>query len=278
MSASWVDVLAAVSGSVAAVLSIIAVLVTIKVARESSLQVETIASDQKQRELRSYHAERKSEFREQCRAVLTTANAIETTLNPRVSELLSTPSGPVEVEAARTHLAQLSSEVNLLTTFTDTSIGIPDCMHAKVTDLLEEAAWVYSDSLHLAILALDTDEDDLDVDLRDPQGVVDELLNGSAVNLEPRLMPGYDPESPNGEGPGAHDSWKDAYRRREARLLESGIVDAQPLPSSLTEVAARSLGWVSIRRFADLASEILSAWGAVDAAEPQRNTSSESKK
>lgn len=196
--------------------------------------------------------------------MLASANAIETMLNPRVSELIADSSGSADVESIRTHLARLSSEVNLLTTFTDSSSGIPHAMLPVVTDLLEEAAWIYSDALHLAILERNLDEISAATDLRDPKAVIDALLNGSAVNLEPRLMPGYDPESPDGEGPDAHASWRKAYARREALLLGSGIAKAQPLPSSLAEVAARSLSWVSIRRFSDHASALLSAWGAID--------------
>jgi hypothetical protein len=266
VSASWADAVSAVAGAIAAGLSAGAVIVAIRVARQSSAQARAIASEQAQRELKSYYADRKSEFREQCRAVLASANAIEAMLNPRVSELIADSSGSSDVESIRTHLARLSSEVNLLTTFTDSSSGIPHAILPVVTDLLEEAAWIYSDALHLAILERNLDEISAATDLRSPKAVIDALLNGSAVNLEPRLMPGYDPGSPDGEGPDADASWREAYARREILLLGSGIADAQPLPSSLAEVAARSLGWVSIRRFSDHASAILSAWGAIDVA------------
>jgi hypothetical protein len=266
MSPSWTDGVSAVASAAAALLSAAAVLVAVRVARQSGRQTETIASEQAQREIRSYHADRKSEFRAQCRSVLAAANAIETMLNPRVAELISASTSSADVDATRTALAQLSSEVNLLTTFTDASSGIPSAMGPVVTELLEEAAWLYSDALHLAILESNPDGSDEVSDLRDPQAVVDALLNGSAVNLEPRLMPGYDPDSPNGEGPEADAAWHAAYDKREALLLSSGIVTAAPLPDSLAEVAARSLGWISIRRFADRASVILSAWGAADIA------------
>lgn len=211
-------------------------------------------------------AGRKAEFREQCRSVLTAANAIETMLNPRVSELISAPVDGFDVASVRACLAQLSSEVNLLTTFTDSKTGVPAGAMRVVVELLEEAAWVYSDSLHLAILVMQRDDDD-NVDISSAQDTVDALLNGSAVNLEPRLMPGYDAESPNGEGADSHASWQAAYDRREAVLLSSGIVTAQPLPRSLAEIAARSLGWISIRRFSDRANDVLSSWSADDAVE-----------
>ncbi|MEJ8284895.1 hypothetical protein [Curtobacterium citreum] len=268
MSPSWADGVSAVASAAAALLSAVAVLVAVRVARQSGRQTEAIASEQAQREIRSYHADRKSEFREQCRSVLAAANAIETMLNPRVSELISASDSAADVEFTRTALAQLSSEVNLLTTFTDASSGIPSAMAPVVAELLEEAAWLYSDALHLAILERDPDGEDEVSDLRDPQAVVTALLDGSAVNLEPRLMPGYDPASPNGEGPDADAAWRAAYGRREALLLSSGIVTAAPLPSTLSEVAARSLGWISIRRFADRASVILSAWGAAEIVQP----------
>lgn len=266
-SVTWVDIMSAIAGSVAAVLSVVAVLVTIRVASQSSQQTQAIATGQERRDLQAYHAERKSEFREQCRSVLATANAIETMVNPRVSELLSAHEQEIpDVESLRQYLAQLSSEVNLLTAFGDSSSGMPENLKPLVVMLLEEAAWIYSDALHLAILVRSSAEYYEDLDLRSPQAVVDELLNGSAVNLEPRLMPGYDPKSITGDSPDGHASWVDAYNRREMLLLKSGIVTAQPLPDSLSEIAARSLGWVSIRRFADLASEILASWtsGGVD--------------
>lgn len=263
MSAEWVS---AVAGSIAALLSAVAVIVAVWVSRQTAEQTGAIASERARREVRAYYGDRKAEFREQCRAVLAASNAIETLLNPRLSELLSASPKPVDVETVRTHLAQLSAEVNLLTTFTDASSGVPKSATQTVRDLLEEAAWVYSDSLHLAILATSVGYEQ-EVDLRSPPAVVDALLDGSAVNLEPRLMPGYDSASPNGEGVDAHCEWQKAYERREALLLASGIVTAAPLPSSLAEVAARSLGWVSMRRFADLSNQILSCWGAGDTVE-----------
>lgn len=263
MDVNWIS---AVAGAVAALFSAVAVIVAIWVARQTNKQTEALAAEQALREHRAYFAERKAEFREQCRSVLTAANAIETMLNPRVSELISAPTGEVDTASARSHLARLSSEVNLLTTFADSTSGIPAGVMPTVSELLEEAAWIYSDSLHLAILVMQPDGDD-DVDLGDSQNVVDALLDGSAVNLEPRLMPGYDAMAPNGEGVDSDVAWRAAYRRREALLLDSGIVNAQPSPSSLAEVAARSLGWISIRRFADRASDVLSSWGDGDVVE-----------
>ncbi len=263
MDANWIS---AVAGAVAAVLSAVAVIVAIWVARQTNKQTEALAAEQALREHRAYFAERKAEFREQCRSVLTAANAIETMLNPRVSELISEQAGEVDTATVRSYLAQLSSEVNLLTTFADSTSGIPAVVMPTVSELLEEAAWIYSDSLHLAILVMRPDGDE-SVDLGDSQGVVDALLDGSAVNLEPRLMPGYDAKAPNGEGVDSDDVWRAAYKRREALLIDSGVITAQPLPSSLAEVAARALGWISIRRFADRASDVMSSWGEGDVVE-----------
>lgn len=261
VSADWVS---AVAGSFATLLSAVAVVVAVRVSRETNKQTKAIASEQALREVRAYHGDRKAEFREQCRVILAASNAIEELLSPRVSELLSASPSSEDLATVRSHLAQLSAQVNLLTTFTNSSSGIPTSAARTVRELLEEAAWVNSDSLHLAILVTDNSDEEEDVDLQSPQAVVDALLNGSAVNLDPRLMPGYNPASPNGAGTDAHSEWEKAYARREVLLLESGIVTAQPRPSSLAEVAARSLGWVSIRRFADRADELLSCWGADD--------------
>lgn len=263
MDANWIS---AAAGAIATLLSAVAVIVAIWVARQTNKQTAALADEQALREHRAYFAERKAEFREQCRAVLRAANAIETMLNPRVSALISAPAGEVDTASTRSYLARLSSDVNLLTTFAGSTSGIPAGVMPTVSELLEEAAWIYSDSLHLAILVTQSDGAD-GVYLGVSQDVVDALLNGSAVNLEPRLMPGYDTEAPNGEGADSHGAWRAAYRRRQALLLDSGIVTAQPLPSSLAEVAARALGWVSIRRFADLANDVLSSWGEGDLVE-----------
>lgn len=260
MSADWVS---AIAGILAALFSAVAVAVAVWVSRQSVKQAEAIASEQSRREVQAYYAERKAEFREQCRAILSTANTLQTLLSPRVSELLADSSTPVDSETmrtVRTYLAQLSAETCLLTTFRDDANGIPEAEAQTVREFLEEAAWLYADSLHLAILVMDPSDEE-DVDLRNSQMVIDTLLNGSSVNLEPRLMPSYNPESLQYD----FSDWDNAWTRRDKLLKEAGIVTGQPLPDSLAEVAARSLGWVSIRRFADLTDRLLSSWGAGDA-------------
>ena len=252
MSAEWVS---AIAGILAALFSAAAVVVAVLVSRQSVEQAAEIASGQARREVQAYYAERKAEFREQCRAILSTANTIETLLNPQVPKLDSESSKSMDAEAVRTCLARLSAEINLLTTFTDESSGIPTSEAQTVWEFLEEAAWIYADSLHLAILAINRQEDEMD--LKDSQNVIEILLNGSSVNLEPRLMPSYDPKTLNYD----RGDWGNACTRREKVLKDAGIVTAQPSPRSLVEVAARSLGWVSIRRFADLSDRILSSWG-----------------
>lgn len=260
LSAEWVS---AIAEGIAALLSSVAVIVAVYVARQTSKQTEKIALEEARRDMRVFYAERKTEFREQCRAILAASNTIKSLLNPRMSELLSTASGKADEKTVRTYLAQLHADVNLLTAMTDSSSGLPSSAAQTVRDFLEEAAWVYADSLHLAILAFDSSDNNKwgGRDLRSPQEVVDELLNGSAVNLESRLLPGYDPNSPNGEGADSLSVWEETYERRKVLLLASDIVTGQPLPSSLAEVAARSLGWVSMRRFADLSNQLISCWG-----------------
>ena len=260
VSADWVS---AIAGSLAALFSAYAVGVAVWVSRQSAKQADAIASEQARREVQAYYAERKAEFREQCRAILSTANTIETLLSPRVSEILADSSTPVDAETmrtVRTYLAQLSAETCLLTTFTDDASGIPETEAQTVREFLEEAAWLYADSLHLAILVMNPSDEE-NVDLRKSQKVLDTLLNGSSVNLEPRLMPSYNPKTLEYD----RSDWGNACTRREKILKDAGIVTAQPLPDSLAEVAARSLGWVSIRRFADLTDRLLSSWGAGDA-------------
>lgn len=255
VSADWVS---AIAGILAALFSAAAVVAAVWVSQQSVKQAAAIASEQARREVQAYYAERKAEFREQCRAILSTANTIETLLNPQVPKLASGSSNSIDAETVRTCLARLSAEISLLTTFTDKSSGIPASEAQTVWEFLEEAAWIYADSLHLAILAINPQEDE--VDLNDPRGVIEFLLNGSSVNLEPRLMPSYNPETLKYDP----SEWGNAHTRREKVLKDAGIVTAPPSPHSLVEVAARSLGWVSIRRFADLSNRLLSSWGAED--------------
>lgn len=256
VSADWVS---AIAGVVSALLSAAAVLVALWVSRQSVKQAAAIASGQARREVQAYYAERKAEFREQCRAILSTANTIETLLNPQVPKFASDSSKSIDAEAVRTCLARLSAEINLLTTFTDESSGIPTSEAQMVWEFLEEAAWIYADSLHLAILAINPQKGE--IDLTDSQYVIETLLNGSSVNLEPRLMSSYDPKTLKYD----RSEWYNASTRREKVLKDAGIVTEEPSPRSLAEVAARSLGWVSIRRFADLTDRLLSSWGAEDA-------------
>lgn len=259
-SADWVSAIAEV---VSALFSASAVVVAVWVSRQSVKQAEAIASGQTRREVQAYYAERKAEFREQCRDILSTASIIETLLSPRVSELLADSSTPVDTETmrtVRTFLAKLAAETCLLTTFTDDANGIPKAEAQTVWEFLEEAAWLYADSLHLAVLVMNPSDEE-NIDLRNSQEVIDALLNGSSVNLEPRLMPSYNPESRQYD----FNDWDKALMRRDKMLKESGIVTWQPLPDSLAEVAARLLGGVSIRRFADLTDRLLSSWGAEDA-------------
>ncbi|WP_350269037.1 hypothetical protein AAFP32_10120 [Brevibacterium sp. CBA3109] len=178
-----------------------------------------------------------------------------------MSELLAVDvKRSIDKEHLRRQLAQLETEINFLTTFEDASFGLQEQSIHLIPKLLEEAAWIYADALHLAILVLDEGGESEANDLREPRAVVDALLNDSAVNLEPRLLPGYDESDVSGSSSAAHATWRDAYERREQLLLASAIVTGQPLPNSLAEIAARSLKWVSIRRFEDLVTRVVVSW------------------
>ncbi|WP_152539287.1 hypothetical protein [Nesterenkonia sp. AN1] len=262
------DVLSAVAGSIAALLAVVAVVVTVYIARQSYKQTQAIAVEQERRELQGFHSERKSEFRAHVRQVLSAAHAIGGMLNPRMSDLLSVNEQQgIDKTQLRRLLAQLETEVSLLTVFAYSSEVIPAELKPLIAKLFEEAAWVYSDALHLAILEVEPEETRQVVDVRNSRKVVDLLLNGSAVNLAPRLLPGYVPEDVSGSWPAAHVAWQEAYDRREKLLLASRIVSGQPLPDTLAGIAARSLQWVTLRRFEDLVIEILATWDTGDAVE-----------
>jgi hypothetical protein len=128
---------------------------------------------------------------------------------------------------------------------------------------MDEGAWLYSEALHVAILAFEDAQDD-DVDLSDDQSIVDALLNGSFVNLPTRLLSdcvGKNPDDiPSYREPGS--PWPEVYKRREKVLLGGVISTKSWRPDSLTEASVWSLGHTS-DRFQDALMSVLHEWDAL---------------
>src|SRR5690606_35687447 len=138
----------------------------------------------------------------------------------------------------------LQVEVELLRIYAITMprVGASDSeARSALSDLMDEGAWLYSDALHLSILAFEASPED--VDLADDQSIVDALLNGSFVNLPRRLLSdvvGMNPDDvPFYSEPGS--PWPAVYKRREGVLLESMVAKKSWRPGSLAEAGSWSL-------------------------------------
>lgn len=264
---SWTEALSAVSGSVTALLSLVAVAVSMVLARAASKQSKDIADAQAHRELEARMAERSDYVLARGKTALRASHTIYALLSPRLSELLA-EGQPGEAQRrtlrheVRQLLADLAIEVALLRAIDYTSGG-PDRIPAEgFAALLNEAAWLETDANHLAFLVFDPSEEGREVDLEDKQAVVDELLNGSFVNLNSRLLAecaGFEPRSvPSWNEPGS--PWPKIYKKREKVLLASSILPGSWSPSSLAEAAARSLN-LSCDRFEDALVNLLQDLG-----------------
>ena len=265
-SANWTEALSAIAGIATAVLALVAVGVSIFLARVAGRQAERIAHAQEQREADSRRRERQEYVLERGKAALTASRTILAMLSPRLSELLAEES-PDEGQLAvlrkelRALLAGLGLEVSLLRTL-DVTLGCNDSTPASgVSDLLNEAAWMETDANHLAFLAFDRNEEGREVDLESDQSVIDALLNGSFVNLNTLLLAecaDFHSESvPAWSEPGS--PWPEIYRKRKEILLGSSVLRGSWRPESLADAAARALA-LSCARFEDSLVSLVGQW------------------
>nr|WP_307331051.1 hypothetical protein [Microbacterium sp. SORGH_AS_1204] len=266
---SWVEALSAISSAVAALLSIAAVAVTVYVARVASKQSRDLASEQEHRESSAFLSSWKQDVLAHGKAALLAARKIEALTSPRLSELLSEHPMKASESAdlrreVRHLLADLRTEVALLRAI-DTTIG-PDLPlpAERFAGLLNEAAWMETDATHLAFLAFsgESDDDDESVDLHDEDAVVDALMNGSFVNLNPRLLAECADmnadDVPSWGEPGS--PWKSIYDKREKLLRGHPALRGSWKPSSLAEAATRSLS-LTTDRFEDALVRLLRELG-----------------
>lgn len=265
---TWVDVVSAVATAVAALLSIAALAVTIYVARIASRQARELANDQARREASMFISAWKQDVLAHGKAALVAARSIEALTSPRLAELLSDQSvneadtGALRGEV-RHLLAQLETEVALLRAIDTTISDEHQLPVGSLGSLLNEGAWMDTDATHLAILAFDQELDPEDV--ADHRTTVDALMNGSFVNLNPRLLAecaGYAPDDvPTYSQPGS--PWPLVYEKRESLLMESSTLKGSWKPESLADAAARSLTF-STDRFEDALVALLRALGTQD--------------
>ena len=260
--------LGSLDGWASSVLSFIAILIGVLLAAIAVRQSGKIAASQATMEKESYLSGRMQGLVEHARATVLESRTIQDLASPRMSELLSFPEGDLSLTRERrtavlSALSRLLVQVELLRIYAITmpTVGA-DRSRARValSNLMDEGAWLYSEALHLSILAFDDDPDD-DVDLADDQSVVDALLNGSFVNLSTRLLSdcvgkNFD-DIPSYREPGS--PWPAVYERRESVLLDSVMSGKSGRPRSLTEAGVWSLDHTS-DRFQDALMSVLQEW------------------
>ncbi|TFD28361.1 hypothetical protein [Cryobacterium cryoconiti] len=260
--------LGAWDGWASSILSFVAIVIGILIAAKALRQSGQIADSQAKMEKENYLSGRMQGLVEHARATVLESRTIQDLTSPRMSELLSFPEGDVSLIGERrttvlSALSRLLVQVELLRIYAITmpSVGA-DSSRARValSNLMDEGAWLYSEALHLSILAFDDDPDD-DVDLSDRHAIVDALLNGSFVNLSTRLLSdcvgrNYD-DIPYFNEPGS--PWPAVYRRRKEVLLGAVVSKKSGLPGSLVEAGVWSLDHTS-DRFQDALMSVLQEW------------------
>ena len=261
-----------------AVLSAAAVIVTFVIALMAHRQAEKasseatavakrqneLAADQAKIERHAYLATRSRELVEHARSALAEARSLALLVSPRVSELLSDESNPeiwnsTHRDEIRATLARLETEMNLLRVY---SVSSPTVTESGAEDrplwaLMETAAWVHADAWHAAILRLESATEAPTVDHRDNAQLAEALVEGSACNLNPRLLTaltGEDPKQPTYAAE-AGSPWPKVFANREEKVRDRDYSRS----GSVARAAAYMLG-ESIEEFEDALVDLLKSW------------------
>lgn len=258
-------------GWVSAILSGAAIFVGIGLAWWALRVSKKVADSQAAMESESYLSGRMQGLVDHARATILEARTIQDLTSSRMAELLSIAKDDAnsmsERQAlVRNALTRLQVEVELLRIYAITmpQVGTSDSeARSALSGLMDEGAWLYSDALHLSILAFE-DSGDSGVDLSDDQSIVDALLNGSFVNLPRRLLSdivGMNPDDvPYYGEPGS--PWPAVYKRRERVLLQRVVAKKAWRPESLAVAGSWSLDHTS-DRFQDALMSVLEAWDSL---------------
>jgi len=258
-------------GALSSVLSFVAIVIGIVLAALALRQSGQIARGQATQETESYLSGRMQGLVEHARETMLESQTILDLTNPLMGELLSAPEGDRDAINERRSavvgaLSRLQVHVELLRIYAITmpAVGRNDSSaRTALADLMDEGAWLYSEAMHLSILAFEESPLD-DVDLSDNESVIGELLNGSLVNLPRRLLSDLDGKDPNDvpffSEPGS--PWPAIYSRREDVLRRGVVREGSGPRDSLTEAAASSLAHTS-ERYQGFLMAVLRQWNSL---------------
>lgn len=256
-------------GWVSSVLSGIAILVGIVLAGVALRQSSTIARNQQRMEVEAYLSQRMNELATHAREIVHEAGLIMSAIGPRMDELLSVSDVSSDEKTARRQavtaaISRLDASVDLLRIYAVTMPRVGDKSHgpsSAISRLMDEGTWLSANALYSAICVFAEGDNVEDVDLNSNQAVADTLLNGTFVNLSPRLLSdcvGMDPDNvPSMGQPGS--PWESIYARRETLLMTEVLPRASWRPDSISEAAIWALAHSS-NRFQDALLEVLGEW------------------